>query len=162
MGTWAAEGVGPYGGNGHSPVGAIHESPAFRLSSPRGNSKRGPAGPLLVVSNREVLRRGRKRNLPLLSIVFFGSFLLDKQKKGTSFSLSAGGDKQSWDRRASRASLCPAPTAQTALPGRLAPRTPAAVAGEPGENRIETTPRGGETLPAALFLQKNPEHDAAG
>ena len=50
----------------------------------RGYSMRGPAGPLMVVSFRKVLRRGRKRNLPLLSVVFFGSFLLDKQKKGTS------------------------------------------------------------------------------
>ena len=63
-----------------------------RLCS-RGYSKRGPAGPLLVVSNREVLRRGRKRNLPLLSVVFFGSFLLDRQKKGTPSIPRRGGDQ---------------------------------------------------------------------
>ena len=38
---------------------------------PRGESKEGAAAPSLAVSIREVLRRGRKRNLPLLS----GSFL---------------------------------------------------------------------------------------
>lgn len=47
----------------------------------RGNPK-GARRPPLVVSIGEVRRRGRKRNLPLLRVVFFASFLLDKQKKG--------------------------------------------------------------------------------
>ena len=48
-----------------------------------GEFQKGARRPLLVVSIREVLRRGRNRNLPLLSVVFFGTFLLDKQKKAT-------------------------------------------------------------------------------
>jgi hypothetical protein len=51
-------------------------------------SKGGAEAPLFVVSMRVVLRRGRKRNLPLLSVVFFGFFLLDKQKKETPSLLS--------------------------------------------------------------------------
>ena len=64
--------------------GAVsHKAPkAPSLSS--GEIQKGARRPPLVVSNREVRRRGRKRNLPLLRVVFFASFLLDKQKKGRS------------------------------------------------------------------------------
>ena len=51
-----------------------------RLCS-RGHSKRGSAGPLLVVSIGEVLRMGRKRNLPFLSVVFFVSFSWTSKRK---------------------------------------------------------------------------------
>ena len=47
----------------------------------RGISKRGPAGPLLVVSIGVGPGRGRNRNLPLPGVVFFAFFLLDTQKK---------------------------------------------------------------------------------
>ena len=48
---------------------------------PGRNQREGPQPLPFVVSIREVLRRGRNRNLPLLSVIFFGCFLLDKQKK---------------------------------------------------------------------------------
>ena len=53
------------------------------IPSRPGDFQKGPAGPLLVVSIRMGPGRGRNRNLPLLSVVFFGTFLLDKQKKAT-------------------------------------------------------------------------------
>ena len=62
--------------------GAVsHKAPkAPSLSS--GEIQKGARRPPLVVSIGEVRRRGRFRFLPLLRVVFFASFLLDKQKKG--------------------------------------------------------------------------------
>ena len=66
--------------------GAVsHKAPkAPSLSS--GEIQKGARRPPLVVSIREVRRRGRKRNLPLLRVVFFASFLLDKQKNADQWS----------------------------------------------------------------------------
>ena len=64
--------------------GAVSHKPPKAPSLSSGEIQKGARRPPLVVSIREVRRRGRKRNLPLLRVVFFASFLLDKQKKGRS------------------------------------------------------------------------------
>ena len=52
----------------------------YRSRSP-GRIQRGAAAPLCVVSNRVVLRRGRNRNLPLLSVVSLATSLWTSKEK---------------------------------------------------------------------------------